>query len=225
MGAAYMFNYTNGAPIWEQRIRDILKGMEVYFVQSAGKNSPAAYPKPGGQIMAEVACEFSAQQSCNQDEPSFKAYTSRWLAQTIVLAPFTKPLIWPLLQASAQAAAGQCIGTVAGQTPGTTCGRRWYQTTWDGFSGLGEQMSAMSIFQSLLLINHTTEKAATNPLTVKTGGKSKGDAGAGNGGPKYLTDDGPWLSKPITVADKVGASILTALGAGAAIGTSYFMIV
>lgn len=84
--------------------------------------------------MSEIECEIKA--NCNNDESSFKAYLSRWMAVTMFLAPFTAPQIQPKLAASAQGAAGQCVGG----TNGRMCGRRWYETTWDGSSGVGQQV-------------------------------------------------------------------------------------
>jgi mannan endo-1,6-alpha-mannosidase len=211
-----MYNFTNGSALWEQRINDIIGATDVFYVKTLGANNPPQLPQGGGTIMCEVACERQTPQSCNQDEPSFKAYTFRWLAVTTVLAPFTYNTLWPRLQASAQGAATQCVGTATGQAPGTSCGRRWYQTSWDGYSGLGEQMSAMSAFHNLLI------HSAKAPLTQTDGGTSKGDASAGNGGPSDLDND-PFLTSPITAADKFGASVLTIFSIGLAVGGTLWM--
>lgn len=101
MGAANMYNYTDGNSTWRQRTEDILQGSAVFF--------PKQY---GGDIMQEVACE--PQGTCNYDQPSFKAYLSRWMAATMQLAPFTTNFILPKLKASAIGAAGQCSGAREG---------------------------------------------------------------------------------------------------------------
>jgi mannan endo-1,6-alpha-mannosidase len=98
--------------------------------------------------MSEVTCE--GKQNCDQDQPSFKAYLSRWLAVTTQLAPQFHDQIMVKINASAQGAAKQCsgpaIGTNGGRTiDGTTCGRRWYQSSYDGQAGVGESMSALSV--------------------------------------------------------------------------------
>lgn len=121
MGAAYMYNHTNGSALWGSRVGGILNGTEVFFPDEYG----------GGTIMVEVACEPIV--SCNNDQPSFKAYLSRWLAVTTQLAPFTSSWILPKLLTSAKGAALQC----SGGSDGTTCGRKWYQATWDGKYGVG----------------------------------------------------------------------------------------
>ena len=124
MGAATMYNYTGGNATWATRTQMVLQGaFDVFF--------PAKY---GSNIMSEIECE--PRSICNSDQTSFKAYLSRWMAVTSVLMPSLADQIMPKLQASAMAAAGQCIGG----TNGRMCGRQWYSTTWDGSSGVGQQV-------------------------------------------------------------------------------------
>ena len=163
--------------------------------------------------MAEVACEFPAKQTCDYDQPSFKAYLSRWMAVTTQMAPNTTGQIMPLLQASAEGAAGQCTG----QPGGNTCGRRWYQTTWDGMMGVGEQMAAMSVFQNNLIGN------AAPPVTAVKGGTSKGDPSAGGAGDGGSTTS-PVYVHPVSTSDKAGAAILTALALILLLGASYWIM-
>ena len=170
--------------------------------------------------MAEVACEFPNPETCNYDQPSFKTYLSRWMALTTQLVPNTTSIIMPRLQKSAMAAAGQCSGQIAGQPIGTVCGRRWYQDTWDGQSGVGEQMSALSIIQSNLI-----GKVAP-PVTANKGGTSQGDPSAGSSG----SDGGhvvtnPVLTKNIGGSDKAGAGILTALTLILILGMTWWIVV
>ena len=47
---------------------------------------------------------------CNVDQRSFKAYFSRWLADTAILAPFTHDIIMPKLAKGATAAIKVCNG-------------------------------------------------------------------------------------------------------------------
>ena len=178
------------------RVNGFLKATDIFFVKSKGVNQPASSPDRGGTIMSEVACEPPDPQTCNYDQPSFKAYLSRWLAVTTQLVPSTAATIMPRLQASAQAAAGQCSGQ-----GNNLCGRRWYQTVWDGMIGVGEQMSAMSVFQNNLIAS------ADAPLTADKGGTSKGDPNAGVGSGNLPLD--PLLANPPTTGDKAGAGILT----------------
>lgn len=124
-GAAYMHNYTNGTGPWLDRVNEILDSTFQLFFP----------PSLGGNIMTEMQCE--SQKNCNQDQKSFKAYLSRWLAVTALLVPSTAPLINPKLTASAQAAATQCDGGSSGRQ----CGMQWYSPTWDGTQGVGQQVS------------------------------------------------------------------------------------
>jgi len=197
MGAAYMYNFTNGDAMWEQRVQDILNGAYLLFF-------PTQY---GGNIMSEFQCEPAA--NCNNDQSSFKAYLSRWMAVTTLLVPSTYDTIMPKLQASAAGAAQQCTGGDNGRM----CGRRWY-ASWDGTSGVGQQMQALSV------IGATQINSGIAPKSVKTGGTSKGDPDAGsdaNASPSVTTSK-------ITTADKAGAGILTVLCIFIVIGGSIWII-
>ena len=163
--------------------------------------------------MCEVACEPPQPQTCNYDQPSFKAYLSRWMAVTSQLAPFTEPTVTRRLQESARRAANQCAGQGKNM-----CGRRWYQDAWDGFFGVGEQMSALSIFQNNLIKN------VAPPVTFAKGGTSEGDPNAGGSAHSGLLDD-PSLANDITTGDRAGAGILTFLSVVLVLtGTSWIVI-
>lgn len=138
--------------------------------------------------------------------PSFKAYLARFMAAAAKLAPFLYSEMEPYMQASATAATQQCDGG----SDGTSCGLQWTKgSQYDGSTGVGQQMAALEIVQSLLI------NKASPPVSADTGGTSKGDASAGTGG-----DDDSTLSdastNKIDTSDKAGAGILTAL---ATIGT------
>ncbi|MCJ1308371.1 hydrolase 76 protein [Agyrium rufum] len=227
-GSAFMYNYTNGNSTWSDRITGLLNGAEVFFVQNTSAQYAAdatVKPAPNGQIMAEWGCELQTPQTCNYDQPSFKTYLARWMALTTQMAPYTAPIILPLLRASAIGAATQCVGQAAGAQPiGTVCGRRWYQDIWDGWYGVGEQMSALSVIQSNLITK------VAPPVTATKGGTSKGDpsAGTGNtangpGGSPGVTN--PVLTETITNGDKAGAGILTALTLVLILGLTWWIIV
>ena len=100
------------------------------------------------------------------------------------------------------------------------CGRRWYQTVWDGYFGVGEQMSAMSVFQNLLI-----EKVAA-PVTAAKGGTSVGNPSAGGGGDSQPPSSGQVaLGRTVGTGDKAGAGILTSLSLILIIGVTWWMIV
>jgi mannan endo-1,6-alpha-mannosidase len=169
------------------------------------------YPKtingqPGSEnVMVEILCEPSRR--CNPDQTSFKAYSSRWLAVTTQLAPFTAGRILPKLRASAQGAARQCSGGDGGDW----CGQNWNSPIWDGFKGVGEQMSALSAIGAVLI------EKSPKPVTVRTGGTSEGDLTVGQDGRKNQ------LSK-ITGADRTGAAILTFLMVLCISSTAWWMV-
>ncbi|EEH22098.2 hypothetical protein PABG_04309 [Paracoccidioides brasiliensis Pb03] len=190
-GAASMYKYTNGDKKWEERVRGILKGIEIFFQND---------------VMTEVACERNGK--CNVDQRSFKAYLSRWMAMTVKVAPFSRPLIMPKLRASAEAAAKQCSG------PDNSCGLRWTkQSEYDGETGVGEQMSALEIIQANLVDN------VPGPANEQTG-TSKGDP---NAGLKDGRNDLPKLSE-ITMGDKVGAGFMTSIILLGVLGGAWWMM-
>jgi mannan endo-1,6-alpha-mannosidase len=189
-----MYNFTKGSQKWKTRVEGIISGAEVFF----SKEPP--------NVMTEVACESNGK--CNVDQQSFKAYLSRWMAATTKVAPFTYDILMPKLQASAQAAALQCSG------PGNACGLRWTKgAEYDGTTGVGEQMSALEVFQSLLVPD---SPGPANNVT----GTSKGDPAAGT------TPDEESIVAPseITTGDKIGAGFLTTLILLGALGGAWWMV-
>ncbi|OAL50121.1 mannan endo-1,6-alpha-mannosidase DCW1 precursor [Pyrenochaeta sp. DS3sAY3a] len=176
-GAAAMWNVTQN-DLWRGRLKGIIDGASVFF---------------NNNVMIEVACENNGK--CDVDQRSFKAYLSRWMGYTAIVAPWTREFIDPLLKASAQAAAKQC-NAGANQT---SCGLRWVDNGKnDGSFGVGEQMAAMEIVQSLLYTS------APGPATAQKGGISKSDPNAGSNAPSNTVS-----FNDITTGDKAGASILT----------------
>lgn len=160
--------------------------------------------------MYEVACEGPG--TCNTDNFSFKAYLSRWMVAATKYAPFTRDIIMPRVRASAVAAAAQCSGGANGEM----CGMKWTQgATWDGTQGVGQQMGALAIIQANLIDEVET------PVTVDTGGTSKGDPAAGGTGSSV----NPALStETITKKEKAGAGVLTALVLIGVVGSCWWMI-
>lgn len=114
--------------------------------------------------MSEVLCEDIG--TCNTDQLAFKGILARWMVKSSVVAPFTHDQISILLTSSAKAAAGACSG---GESR-TTCGEKWYTGAYDGSTGVGQELSALSVIQSLLLIDGNVNAAALNPLTRSSGG-------------------------------------------------------
>lgn len=147
--------------------------------------------------MAEV-CE-SATKPCNVDQRSFKAYLTRWLADTAELAPFTHDLIKNKLRVSAAAAVKTCT---AGTT-GTQCGLKWTTGVNDGSLGVGEQMAVLEAVQSNLV-----DGAPGWVSAVKGTGSSEGNV---NQGSSHVDDQSSFDLAPVTTGGRVGAGFLTAL--------------
>jgi mannan endo-1,6-alpha-mannosidase len=212
-GAANLYNMS-GSSVWQQRAQSILDGTFVFFSSNDSSNG----------VMYEAACELSG--LCDVDQRSFKAYLSRFMGATTQLAPFTYDTIMPRLEASAQAAAAQCTGG----SNGTTCGRTWLTGTWDGNTGVGEQMSALEVIQSNLykvsspssgsgggsssngggVILDGGVSSAPAPVTANSGGTSVGNPAAGVG-------TSSTTEIIISTKDRVGAAFLT-LGLGLSVG-------
>jgi mannan endo-1,6-alpha-mannosidase len=155
-GSAFMFDYTNGDKAWKERTSGFLEHAETLFFRPYENAT---------DIMYEWACETGESgRHCNLDQQSFKAYLSRFIAKTALLAPFTKDKITEYLKASAVGAAKSC----SGGADGMTCGSKWYTGSWDGTSGVGQQLSALEVTQALLMIKKGTLPAKKNTAEPST---------------------------------------------------------
>ncbi len=145
-------------------------------------------------VIVEYSCEASNICQTNPDWTTFKSFTIRWMAVTTQLVPQLADTLWPYLQASANGAAGQCDG----EPNGTACGYHWTTTTWDGTTGLGQEMSALAAVGAPMIL----AKNLPPPLTLDTGATSKvnvnasSSAGGSNGAKQTLAN------RPITTGDK-----------------------
>ncbi|KAK6355356.1 hydrolase 76 protein [Orbilia brochopaga] len=197
-GAAFMYNNTDNVTdtaYWKQELQKMLDAQAIYFQDN--------------KIMYEVACEPYG--TCNIDQRSFKAYLSRFMGITAQLADFTHDKIMSWLAQSATGAAQNCIGGTNKQT----CGGRWtLDKKWDGNFGVGEQMSALEVFQSLLAPRYR------GPCTSGTCGNSTGDPSAGTGS---AIQSGKY-NRPATTGDKVGAGFLTTLCLALLLGGTYWLV-
>ncbi|KAF9890600.1 hypothetical protein FE257_005731 [Aspergillus nanangensis] len=185
-GAAYMYNHTEKSN-WKDAVDGLL-----------GVTLDKFFPKKyGSNIMSETLCEPA--EACNDNEILFKGLVTGWLAFIALLIPSTYDQILPKLQGSAQAAAQSCSGLT-----NNTCGVRWYESKWDGWVGMEEQIIATDVLSSSLL------SKGVAPVTSTTGGTSKSDPNAG--GSDASSKQGQ--PKPITTGDKAGAGILTVVFIG-----------
>ncbi|KAJ6115459.1 Mannan endo-1-6-alpha-mannosidase DCW1 [Penicillium sp. IBT 16267x] len=190
MGAAYMYNYTNGSSVWLEAVDGLLNKTFENFLTD--------------DILEEKLCEPT--EVCNDNEILFKGLVSSWLSFTALLVPSTYDTILPILQTSAQAAAKSCTGH-----GNNTCGVRWYQSTYDGWIGMEEEISATNIFVANLIAFQSSAPSA--PITATTGGNSTSDPTAGENDTSTIT-----IESGITTADKAGAGILTVVFVSAWVG-------
>ncbi|KAL2019696.1 hypothetical protein VTK56DRAFT_9233 [Thermocarpiscus australiensis] len=153
LGAAHMYNYTNGSDVW----RDRLMGLTKATIQTFFPNN----------IAFEIACE--EHMSCTTDMLSFKGYLHRWMATATQIAPFLADTVLPVLKTSTEAAVSTCTG----EANQRTCGFKWSTKAYDGSHGAGQQMNVLAAVSSLLAPD------SPPPVTNLTGGTSKGDPNAG----------------------------------------------
>ncbi|KAJ6439271.1 hypothetical protein O9K51_07156 [Purpureocillium lavendulum] len=156
VGAAYMYNYTDGDSKWQKRVDGLVGyGLKTFF--------------PKG-VATERACEAS--ERCTLDMKMFKGQLHQWYATTMQVAPWTAGKIAPVLKTSARAAVAQCTGGDGG----SQCGFSWANGTYDDDTGASQEMSVLSAVNSVLL------PGTAAPLTAKTGGSSGNGDDAGSGG-------------------------------------------
>lgn len=181
--------------MWKTRVQGLLDATDVFFINGT---------------MSEVACEGNGK--CDVDQMSFKAYLARWMAATTKMAPFTYDAVQAKLASSATAAAQQCSGGNSGRM----CGLKWTnRATWDGTSGVGQQMSALEVIQSNLI------QQVAGPVTNSTGGTSVGNPLAGSGS----DDTVPLGYGDTTTGDRVGAGFLTTIVLIGVLGGAWWMII
>lgn len=191
-----MWNATQD-PQWQQRTQSLLDATKTFFKDG-----------PTGSVLTEVICE--PQDTCKVDSSTFKAYLARWMTATAHIAPFTAAQIKGQLLASATAAATAC--QPGGGDGGAQCGQKWYTGEFDGKTGIGMQMNAMEVIQSLIdrpgPVDHTT-------------GSSKGDPSTGSSDSGVSEVSG---RMDISGGDKAGASILTILLGITTIGGGFWIV-
>ncbi|KAI2470257.1 glycoside hydrolase family 76 protein [Annulohypoxylon bovei var. microspora] len=203
-GTAMMYNFTDGNSTWKQRVDGLVNRTTGFFFDDG--------------IVVERPCESF--NSCDYDQQSFKGYLMRWMASASQMAPYTFDTLMPLVQSSATAAAQQCSGSPAATEykgpAGTACGFKWTaKATYDGLSGVGEQMSALSALQYTLV----KKQAVKAPVTADTGGTSVGNVNAGRPVNEYM----PTIAE-ITTGEKVAAGFLTTAIAFSVVGASFFVM-
>lgn len=146
-----MYNATTSSQ-WKTRVDGLLLGVQEAFYWDG--------------VFVEMWCEKV--KTCSTDLQAFKGFLVRSLSETAQLAPYTSATIQPILLSNAKAAAKACSGSpskgFAGQA-GTACGFSWSGTnsTFDGLTGVGEQMNALSAVVSTLSLNAKGQTNGTSP--------------------------------------------------------------
>jgi mannan endo-1,6-alpha-mannosidase len=128
------------------------------------------------------------------------------------MAPYTTDEILPLLASTATAAANHCNSG----TNNTMCSMFWTSDTAPVTYGVGQQMSALNVFNANLLqfVNNA------NVLTSSTGGNSTGNVNAGT-----PTSDQVDIITPATTGDRVLAGVLTSLVSVGSIGFACWLAI
>ncbi|OLL24065.1 Mannan endo-1,6-alpha-mannosidase DCW1 [Neolecta irregularis DAH-3] len=188
-GAAFMYTYQNQSSIWLSRVEALLDSSISLFFSS-------------GTIVYEPACE--PEQTCNDDQTSFKGYLARNMGYTAQLIPSLADKIFNVLGSSAVAVGKCCNGGT-----GTVCGNDYTKGTFDGHTGVGEAIAALEVIQAPLA------KYASSPSSARTGGTSTGDVNAGT-----TSSSGHTLTEPPpTTAGKFSAVFVTILVSLSTFGT------
>ncbi|KAF2203979.1 hypothetical protein GQ43DRAFT_388884 [Delitschia confertaspora ATCC 74209] len=184
-GAAGMYDFTKGSDIWKKRTSGLLDNTgRVFFKDDVMKEGCEA-PEKGFQ-------------ACNDDQKTFKAYLSRFLAKTAILAPFTKDRVTKMLRTSAIAAAKSCSGGI----DGVTCGMKWTEGSYDNEYGVGQQMSALEVTQSLLMLKK-------NIVPAIAGGAPKESPSSSSSAPSLIASPKPSTTAVSSVyaSSKVESSV------------------
>ncbi|KAM5377561.1 hypothetical protein ACJZ2D_004930 [Fusarium nematophilum] len=99
MGAAFMYNYTDGSSTWKTRVEKLLDPVLDAFFKKDGSFIEAACPND--------------RQHCPRDFVTYKALSFRWLAVTSQVAPFAADSILTALQKAADKEEGKYDGDFA----------------------------------------------------------------------------------------------------------------
>lgn len=182
-GVAHMYNISSGASAWKSALDGLLnRTLDLFF--------------PNG-VASEISCEGLG--TCSSDMAYYKGFLGHWLADTTQMAPYTAQSILPKLTSSAQAAAKACDGDV--------CPEVWKGTTsTNATSGVGQQLSALSFVQGLLVKDAATPEG--NATSTSTGSSSATQTSATASG------SGTSASKSAGVLVGAGTARLGLLAAG-----------
>ena len=111
-------------------------------------------------VMVEVACE--SHNTCTDDQFTFKGLAAQWLGQTIQLAASTGDTLYTALRPSAVGAGKTC----SGGKNNNTCSFKWTSDSWDGSSGVSQELNAMNIFLANLAAEGSPAKITASNSTI-----------------------------------------------------------
>lgn len=172
-GAAYLYNSTSGSSQWKTTLDGLLnQTLSLFF---------------SDDIATEISCE--AQNTCSVDMYAFKGILAQQLVDTIQTAPYTSSQILPKLTTTAQAAATAC-GT-------GSCGFAWGPSASGNTTGLGQQLSALSYVQALLV------HQGAGVVTGSTGGSTENATSTSSG--TIPGTNSTSTTPPISTVTKSGA--------------------
>ena len=127
-------------------------------------------------VLWEPACETNF--NCDLDQFCFKGFLAQYMGLTTQLASYTAPTLNPILASSAVAAGNYCNQG----TNDTQCIMWWTGASGPATLGVGQQMSALNVFNANMM-----KFITTTPATSDTGGTSVGNPNAGNTKSDQLT--------------------------------------
>lgn len=199
-GSAIMYNHTHDQ-VWKERVNGFLLRIQKGFLKQG--------------ILYEPACEPTG--NCDLNMMTFKGYMLRFLAATTLVAAWTGRITSGIISDAGKGAAAVCNGPITAAFHGineTACGFEWtLPQKYDGRAGVGPQMDALcSIIYNLI-------DQVQPPATSHDRGISKGNPDAG-----IPSRDSLPRSKAITIADKVGAAILTIVMSGVMVGALIWLM-
>ena len=113
------------------------------------------------------------------DQFCFKGFLAQYMATTTQLASYTAGIIYPLLATTATAAASFCDQG----TNNTQCTMWWTTTSGPLTLGVGQQMSALNVFNA----NMMKFMKNSSVTTANSGGTSQGNPDAGSTSSDQLT--------------------------------------
>lgn len=175
LGAAFLYNQTNGDQKWKDRVSKLLDhGTKTFFDDG---------------VAIEPSCE--AKHHCGQATLSYKGELVQAYTLITQVAPFANDKIQPLLKNTAAAAAKRC----SDGEDGKQCGFEWADKTYDkdSFTQVAVQQMNAAIAVDALLVDSSkppaTDEKKGNDGNGGNGGNG-GSSGNGGSGDKGGGDDG-----------------------------------